>query len=349
MALDYSSNPSDEAIRLTNDDATVSRLSAMQLGYFEDPFVKYFVKRPIRRMPIINRGSHIRSRSLDTLVRQFLSLPDPSSTSTKKQIVSLGAGFDTRYFMIKSGVLDTETMSLKHSLSNYFEVDFSENIVKKARIIKQRKELQEVLLQQPNGDNDQGIRLDKGGTELSSNDYHLIGGDLREWDKVVDRLLAHGLDCNAPTLFLSECVFIYLPPDSATGILKWIANTMSDCAFALYEQIRPDDNFGKIMIRNLQMRNIELKGIHDYPSLLHQERRFLDLGWNHAKAIDINTIHDTILDDKERTRIARLEIFDEMEEWRLLSEHYCVAWAYKANQYKQSLDRLFGLEPAVPQ
>jgi hypothetical protein len=32
--------------------------SAMQLGYFEDPFVKYFVKRPVRRMPIINRGMY---------------------------------------------------------------------------------------------------------------------------------------------------------------------------------------------------------------------------------------------------------------------------------------------------
>lgn len=30
----------------------------MQLGYFEDPFVRYFVKRPVRRMPIINRGMY---------------------------------------------------------------------------------------------------------------------------------------------------------------------------------------------------------------------------------------------------------------------------------------------------
>lgn len=43
----------------------------------------------------------MRSRALDTLVRQFLSLPDPPAASIKKQIVSLGAGFDTRYFMIK--------------------------------------------------------------------------------------------------------------------------------------------------------------------------------------------------------------------------------------------------------
>ncbi|ORZ25893.1 S-adenosyl-L-methionine-dependent methyltransferase [Absidia repens] len=363
MSFNYPNDPADQAIQLTNDDATVSRLSAVQLGYFDDPFVKYFVKRPTRRMPIINRGSYIRSRALDTLVQQFLSIPCLSA-SKKKQIVNLGSGFDTRYFMIKSGALNTKTSRLESSFSNYFEVDFPENVVKKARIIKQRKELQ-VILQQRSSDNDDDndnqqqpdIRLEKGGTELSSHDYHLIGGDLRQWDQVVERLFAHGLDPQVPTLFLSECVLIYLPPDSATGILDWIQTTMSDCVFALYEQIRPDDNFGKIMIRNLQvtklytmwerMRNIELKGIHDFPSLAHQERRFLDVGWDNAMALDINTIHNSVLDQQERSRIAKLEIFDEMEEWHLLSEHYCVAWAYKSNHYEEFFAKHLGLKTLV--
>ncbi|CAO3594480.1 unnamed protein product [Absidia cylindrospora] len=256
--------------------------------------------------------------------------------------------------MIKSGALNTKTTRLESSLSNYFEVDFPENVVKKARIIKQRKELQAILLQQSSGSDDdngsqqqQDIRLEKGGTEMSSHDYHLIGGDLRQWDQVVERLFAHGLDPQAPTLFLSECVLIYLPLDSTTGILNWIQTTMSDCVFALYEQIRPDDNFGKIMIRNLQMRNIELKGIHDFPSLRHQERRFLDVGWDNAMALDINTIHDSVLDQQEKSRIAKLEIFDEMEEWRLLSEHYCVAWAYKSNHYKEFFSNHLGLKTIV--
>ena len=32
--------------------------SAVNLGYFKDPFVQFFAKRPIRRSPIINRGIH---------------------------------------------------------------------------------------------------------------------------------------------------------------------------------------------------------------------------------------------------------------------------------------------------
>jgi [phosphatase 2A protein]-leucine-carboxy methyltransferase len=30
----------------------------------------------------------------------------------------------------------------------------------------------------------------------------------------------------------------------------------------------------------------------------------------------------------ELRRIAKLELLDEMEEWRLLASHYCLAWAW---------------------
>jgi hypothetical protein len=32
----------------------------------------------------------------------------------------------------------------------------------------------------------------------------------------------------------------------------------------------------------------------------------------------------------ERARIAKLEIFDEVEEWELMGDHYCVSWAVSA-------------------
>lgn len=73
-----------------------------------------------------------------------------------------------------------------------------------------------------------------------------------------------------------------------------------------------------------------MRGIHAYPELKDQEQRFLRLGWDHAKALDINMVHDTLLDPRDFSRMAKLEMLDEMEEWRLLSEHYCVAWAYKS-------------------
>jgi hypothetical protein len=36
------------------------------------------------------------------------------------------------------------------------------------------------------------VQLERGGQELSSSDYALIGGDLREWSDIVERLTHHG-------------------------------------------------------------------------------------------------------------------------------------------------------------
>jgi tRNA wybutosine-synthesizing protein 4 len=77
---------------------------------------------------------------------------------------------------------------------------------------------------------------------------------------------------------------------------------MKNTMFVLYEQIKPDDAFGKMMIRNLKSRNIELKGIQAYPDLEHQEKRFIDLGWQAAKAVDINAIHDKYTSQEELSR-----------------------------------------------
>jgi hypothetical protein len=47
----------DLHIQSTDTDAAVSRLSAVSLGYLDDPFASYFVgSQGTRRLPIINRG-----------------------------------------------------------------------------------------------------------------------------------------------------------------------------------------------------------------------------------------------------------------------------------------------------
>lgn len=49
----------DATIQGTDTDAAVSRLSAVELDYLDDPYAAYFVQgqqQPSRRLPIINRG-----------------------------------------------------------------------------------------------------------------------------------------------------------------------------------------------------------------------------------------------------------------------------------------------------
>lgn len=50
----------DAAIQGTDNDAAVSRLSAVDVGYLDDPYAHFFVQSigaPTRRLPIINRGT----------------------------------------------------------------------------------------------------------------------------------------------------------------------------------------------------------------------------------------------------------------------------------------------------
>ncbi|KAL2536635.1 Leucine carboxyl methyltransferase [Forsythia ovata] len=95
---DWRSNRS--AVQGTNDDASASKLSCVKKGYMKDDYVHLFVKRPVRRSPIINRGYFARYAAFRKLLHQFLNceVNTDEQGNTKKQILSLGAGFDTTYF-----------------------------------------------------------------------------------------------------------------------------------------------------------------------------------------------------------------------------------------------------------
>lgn len=124
------SSDSDDAIRLTDDDAASSRLyvfrpifltlftspdhttcsSAAQVGYLQDPFASLLYKAPMsqpggfgpqggiraRKPPLINVGTHHRTWGIDLLLDRFLQ-------SGGKQVVSLGAGSDTRFWRLMVG------------------------------------------------------------------------------------------------------------------------------------------------------------------------------------------------------------------------------------------------------
>ena len=60
-------------LRQTNNSSIVSKRSVERL-YFptEAHFLRYFVKKPQRRSPLINRGYWLRMKAIDQVVRQFL-------------------------------------------------------------------------------------------------------------------------------------------------------------------------------------------------------------------------------------------------------------------------------------
>lgn len=92
----------DEAIRQTDTDAAAARYSAVQKGYISDPFVRHLLPRGAHlqppRPPLINIGTYVRTEGIDQLVNGWLELS--AKEGRQCQIVSLGAGSDTRFWRI---------------------------------------------------------------------------------------------------------------------------------------------------------------------------------------------------------------------------------------------------------
>lgn len=91
----------DAPVRLTDTDAALARLSAVQRGYLHDPYVKHVVPRAHlqpSRPPLINIGTFVRSAAIDSLIDGWFQLSEQEGQLC--QIVSLGAGSDTRFWRI---------------------------------------------------------------------------------------------------------------------------------------------------------------------------------------------------------------------------------------------------------
>lgn len=112
----------DIAIRSTDQDAVVSRMSAIHQGYLQnDPYTPLLASNEYqtispgfsvqgRRSPIINIGTYLRCTTIDCLVDRFLQ-EGQSLSGRKKQIISLGAGSDARFWRIHVRAYDSSTQN----------------------------------------------------------------------------------------------------------------------------------------------------------------------------------------------------------------------------------------------
>lgn len=286
-------NP-DAAVRSTDTDALVSRASASSLGYLSDPFASLFLPPALRRStekrpPLINIGTHARTWAVDALVEQFLlggEGEDASSSGSKRQVLSLGAGTDTRYWRFRERF---EKEGKEWRCRTWVEVDFEEATSGKARTVSGKAVLKDKL----GGEYKTGefghlgsgcgvlesltllsaAFTEKGGTALNSPLYTLLPGDLRTFSTDLGPFLTSSdpfptssdpiLDPTIPTLLLAECVLIYLPPTSTNSILSWFSQTFpSGSATVSYDPFGLNDSFGKVMLRNLAVSLHKLLAFH---------------------------------------------------------------------------------------
>ena len=233
------------SVAATALDAARGKAAAVARGYYEDAHADAFAKpRPgfTAGGPLFNRGHFARIAAVGAVIERFLD----AATPERAQVVSLGAGFDTRYWAL---------VARRIAPRLYLEIDQPEIVDAKRAAVSRDASLLRAL---PGG------RESIGSEEIlpaSGRGYALLVADLRSIPSVDAALARARWDPAAPTLLIAECVLVYLPPSASAQLLGWFRRRAESAVLVAYEQIRPDDAFSRVMLANLRQRGCPLLGL----------------------------------------------------------------------------------------
>ncbi len=276
-------------------------------------------------------GTYVRTKAIDDLVDAFLA-KDPSQ---KKQIISLGAGSDTRFFRLMSKHPHPSGVGFDRPNVLYHEFDFSENTTHKLKPVYKTSDVcRHVATPWYWSNSKTTMDPEQDHDTLHAGNYHVQPLDLRTLDSSSKCPEAFEyIEKDLPTLIISECCLVYLAPAVADRVALYFTQHLfpatTPLGLVLYEPINPHDAFGKVMVSNLAARGIELQTLRKYGSLEAQAARMKAYGFEGSGGADINALWEKSVDEKEKERVAGLEMVDEVEEWELLAGHYCVCWGWR--------------------
>lgn len=133
------------------------------------------------------------------IIQGFL---DATASAQRRQIISLGCGFDTisfEYSQLSSGDDGASSPNLV-----FFELDHREIIEKKAEIVLSEPNLSRRVI--PTLESESPSRRSSYGFDLGV--LKLLAGDLRDVEGIARSLAAAGVTWGEPTLVLTECVLV---------------------------------------------------------------------------------------------------------------------------------------------
>ncbi|RDW85720.1 hypothetical protein BP5796_04045 [Coleophoma crateriformis] len=308
----------DDSVMGTNNSSIVSKRSVERIYFPDEPhFFRYFVKKPQRRAPLINRGYWLRMKAIDHVVYQFLKL----KSKKPKVVINLGCGYDP---------LPWQTISRYPEVCQdvkFIDIDYKDLMLKKRDVVMKTLELKSMFSNLEAGNS--------GDVLLRSDQYLQLGCDLRDLPRL-DQALRSVVDTDAcQILFVSEVAITYMPSEAVDALIKW-TSALPQAQFCLLEQLLPngiEHPFAQTMMAHFNKLTTPLGSVEKYPTVAHQEQRFRSLGWSKASARNLWDLWGApeFMDSSERQKLDEVEPFDEWEEFALFGTHYYVLVAKTEN------------------
>lgn len=92
---------------------------------------------------------------------------------------------------------------------------------------------------------DYDVKLNRNN--LHAHTYKLTGLDLRNITEVEAKVKESDLEYTLPTLFLAECVLVYMTLQKSSQLLKWIAEKFKSAFFINYEMVSNLRHMGSLV------------------------------------------------------------------------------------------------------
>lgn len=273
----------------------------------------------VLKSPVINRGTWLRTVSIDMVIHSFLQ----AAGSDPVQIVSLGAGSDTRPFYLLP----------KHDNLSVFELDFEGSCrIKKWAILSDAELSGRVGAMSQPADQLPHDYASFHATDasLDTQSYHLVPCDLRQFSR--DTMEGTGFDWSKRTLVLSECCICYMGTQESNDLLQLLHDQLKMGTFLIYEPMggeqSQDSRYGQVMVNNLKTRGIDMPNLLVYNTTARQQQRFEEMGVENLVVADMKFVNYEWIGRDQVSRVSQLEMLDEMEEIDLINSHYClvVGW-----------------------
>lgn len=278
-------------------------------------------------LPILNLGTWSRFYAVKSTLDKILDNFGENDPNLKVNIISLGAGYDTMYFLLKQ----------KFTNLKYIEVDYKQVTTKKIALIQKSNMLKSIIT-----NSDQNMQVDEGddrnfrieaNSNFYSEDYCILDCDITDSDKFLEKLnQLPGFDKSALTIIIAECLLVYIKKETTYLILENLQKNFENIIVLEYDLIGANDSFGKEMILNLHDRGIKLFGYQDIPDSKAQRKRLEEIGLVQCEVISMLDYYDKQISPMEKNRTKHLELFDEFEEFNLLQSHSCFGYGARLEE-----------------